>query len=155
MPGGATAAPEMDIGTLMKASSTTASVIDGPLIEALRVALNTTLSAMDPDWDRRFLAARELSEAVPALQAHSLGYCHDTTLALVNVVSGRADVDEVRVRLAVEIFVAAWRTASLRWTVQGGHGGRDALLNLGRVSGCDQFVGFACPSWPDPVDRRV
>ncbi|WP_261986043.1 hypothetical protein [Microbispora sp. CSR-4] len=110
---------------------------------------------MDPDWDRRFLAARELSEAVPALQAHSLGYCHDTTLALVNVVSGRADVDEVRVRLAVEIFVAAWRTASLRWTVQGGHGGRDALLNLGRVSGCDQFVGFACPSWPDPVDRRV
>ncbi|WP_328853914.1 hypothetical protein OHB01_22080 [Microbispora hainanensis] len=28
-------------------------------------------------------------------------------------------------------------------------------LHLGRVSGCDQFVGFACPSWLDPVDRRV
>jgi len=30
-----------------------------------------------------------------------------------------------------------------------------AREELGRVSGCDQFVGFACPSWPDPVDRRV
>ncbi|MEU7690950.1 hypothetical protein OHB01_29315 [Microbispora hainanensis] len=101
---------------------------------------------MDPDWDRRFLAARELSEAVPALQAHSLGYCHDTTLALVNVVSGRADVDEVRVRLAVEIFVAAWRTASLRWTVQGGHGGRDALLNLVEETFAKVPAALACPA---------
>ncbi|MEV0230146.1 TetR/AcrR family transcriptional regulator [Nonomuraea sp. NPDC050786] len=106
--------------------------MNGPLIEALRVALDTTLSTMDPDWDRRFLAARELSEAVPALQAHSLGYCHDTTRALVEVVSGRSesDIDEVRLRLTVEIFVAAWRTASLCWTAQGGHGGREALAKL-------------------------
>ncbi|MEQ4725923.1 TetR/AcrR family transcriptional regulator [Nonomuraea sp. B19D2] len=109
-----------------------AQEMNGPLIEALRVALDTTLSTMDPDWDRRFLAARELSEAVPALQAHSLGYCQDTTRALVKVVSGRSgtDVEEVRLRLTVEIFVAAWRTASLRWTAQGGHGGRDTLTKL-------------------------
>lgn len=106
--------------------------MDGPLLEALRVALDTTLSAMDPDWDRRFLATRELSEAVPALQAHSLGYCQDTTRALVKAVSGSAgaDADEVRLRLAVEIFVAAWRTASLHWTAQGGRGGRDGLMKL-------------------------
>ncbi|ACZ87878.1 TetR/AcrR family transcriptional regulator [Streptosporangium roseum] len=109
-----------------------AQEMNGPLIEALRMALDATLGAMDLDWDRRFLAARELSEAVPALQAHSLGYCQDTTRALVEAVSGRSgtDIDEVRLRLTVEIFVAAWRTASLRWTAQGGHGGREALTKL-------------------------
>ncbi|MET7461755.1 TetR family transcriptional regulator [Nonomuraea sp. NPDC005501] len=109
-----------------------AQEMDGPLIEALRAALDATLSAMDADWDRRFLTARELSEAVPALQAHSLGYCQDTTRALVEVVSGRSEtgVDEWEVRLAVEIFVAAWRTASLRWTAHGGHGGRDTLTKM-------------------------
>ncbi|MDR8411446.1 TetR family transcriptional regulator [Nonomuraea sp. 3-1Str] len=106
--------------------------MDGPLIEALRAALDVTLSAMDADWDRRFLTARQLSEAVPALQAHSLGYCQDTTRALVEVVSGRSEtgVDEWEVRLAVEIFVAAWRTACLRWTAHGGHGGRDTLTKM-------------------------
>ncbi|MFF9280185.1 TetR/AcrR family transcriptional regulator [Streptomyces griseosporeus] len=104
----------------------------GPLLDALRVTLDATLESMDPDWDRRFLATRELSEAVPALQAHSLGYCQDTTHALVEAVYGSAGagVGEVRVRLTVEIFVAAWRTACLRWTAQGGAGGRDALRKL-------------------------
>ncbi|WP_406318124.1 TetR/AcrR family transcriptional regulator [Streptosporangium sp. NBC_01639] len=106
--------------------------LNGPLLEALRVALDATLGAMDLDWDRRFLATRALSEAVPALQAHSLGYCQDTTRALVEAVGNRSDtdIDEVRLHLIVEIFVAAWRTASLRWTAQGGHGGRDALTKL-------------------------
>ncbi|MFI0975536.1 TetR/AcrR family transcriptional regulator [Streptomyces sp. NPDC021093] len=114
----------------------TAQEMTGPLLEALRAALNTTLGAMDSDWDRRFLATRELSETVPALQAHSLGYCQDTTRALGEAVSGRAGdragdrTDEVRRRLTVEIFVAAWRTASLGWTEQGGRGGRDALVKL-------------------------
>ncbi|MEE1753207.1 TetR/AcrR family transcriptional regulator [Streptomyces sp. SP18CS02] len=104
----------------------------GPLLDALRAALHTTLTAMDPDWDRRFLATRELSEGVPALQAHSLGYCQDTTRAIVETLNGRAgeDVNEVRLRLTVEIFVAAWRTASLRWTALGGDGGRDGLTEL-------------------------
>ncbi|NUW38753.1 TetR/AcrR family transcriptional regulator [Nonomuraea rhodomycinica] len=109
-----------------------AQELTGPLIEALRTTLVTTLGDMDLDWDRRFLAARELSEAVPALQAHSLGYCQDTTRALVAAVSDRSggDVAEVRARLTVEIFVAAWRTASLRWTARRGSGGRDALVAL-------------------------
>ncbi|MFJ4324630.1 TetR/AcrR family transcriptional regulator [Streptomyces tricolor] len=106
--------------------------LDGPLLDTLRRALDTTLGAMDPDWDRRFLATRELSEGVPALQSHSLGYCQDTTRAMVETVTERArgDIDEVRLRLTVEIFVAAWRTASLRWTAQGGRGGRDGLMKL-------------------------
>lgn len=105
---------------------------DGPLLDALQAVLHTTLSAMDPDWDRRFLTTRKLSEGVPALQAHSLGYCQDTTRTLIEAVNGRAgdNVDEVRLRLTVEIFVAAWRTASLRWTALGGDGGRDGLTKL-------------------------
>ncbi|MBX7550434.1 TetR/AcrR family transcriptional regulator [Streptomyces sp. NPDC004232] len=106
--------------------------LDGPLLELLRVALDTTLGAMDPDWDRRFLATRELSDGVPALQAHGLGYCQDTTQTIVETVTARSGVgvDEVRLRLTVEIFVAAWHTASLHWTAQGGRGGRDGLMKL-------------------------
>ncbi|MGW2265394.1 TetR/AcrR family transcriptional regulator [Streptomyces koyangensis] len=107
--------------------------LDGPLLDALRRALATTLAAMDPDWDRRFLATRELAESTPALQVHSQGYCQNTTDALVETVNARVgtgtgtDTDGVRLRLTVEIFVAAWRTASLHWTTQGGPGGRDGL----------------------------
>ncbi|MGA5428477.1 TetR/AcrR family transcriptional regulator [Streptomyces koyangensis] len=107
--------------------------LDGPLLDALRRALGTTLAAMDPDWDRRFLATRELAESTPALQVHSQGYCQNTTDALVGTVNARVgtgtgtDTDGVRLRLTVEIFVAAWRTASLHWTTQGGPGGRDGL----------------------------
>ncbi|GAA2734446.1 TetR/AcrR family transcriptional regulator [Streptomyces nogalater] len=109
-----------------------AARLDGPLLEALRVALDATLEAMDADWERRFLATRELSESVPVLQAHSLGYCQDTTRAMVETLAGRsgAGVDDSRLRLTVEIFVAAWRTACLRWTAQGGEGGRDGLTRL-------------------------
>ncbi|MQY02228.1 TetR/AcrR family transcriptional regulator [Actinomadura macrotermitis] len=103
---------------------------DGPLLKVLHAALDTTLGAMDPDWDRRFLAARELSELVPALQAHSLGYCHDTTRALIRAVGGRSDADPMRLHLVVEVFVAAWRTASLHWAAQHGEGGRAALRTL-------------------------
>ncbi|MFF5530859.1 TetR/AcrR family transcriptional regulator [Streptomyces cinerochromogenes] len=106
--------------------------LDGPLLETLRVALDTTLGAMDPDWDRRFLATRALSEGVPALQAHSLGYCQETTRAIVETVTegARTDVDRMRLQLTVEIFVAAWHTASLQWTAQGAQGGRDTLMKL-------------------------
>ncbi|OWA04783.1 hypothetical protein B9W68_26320 [Streptomyces sp. CS227] len=58
-----------------------------PLCGVLRAAPpRTTLGAMSPDWDGRFRTARELSESVPALQAHSLGYRQDTTRALVGAV---------------------------------------------------------------------
>ncbi|MET7508208.1 TetR family transcriptional regulator [Streptomyces albidoflavus] len=103
--------------------------LDGPLLDALRRALGTTLAAMEPDWDRRFLATRELAESTPALQVHSQGYCQHTTDALVETVNARVHTraDEVRLRLTVEIFVAAWRTASLHWTTRGGQGGRAGL----------------------------
>ncbi|MFC5180810.1 TetR/AcrR family transcriptional regulator [Actinomadura harenae] len=105
---------------------------EGPLVDVLHAALHTTLDSMDADWDRRFLAARDLCDTVPALQAHSLRYCHDTTQAIIDQVSARRGVspDDVHLRLAIEIVVASWRTASLAWTAQKGRGGRAALTGL-------------------------
>jgi AcrR family transcriptional regulator len=109
-----------------------AARLEGPLLDVLRVALEATLEAMDPDWDRRFLATRELSESVPVLRSHGLGYCQDTTTAIVATLAGRsgAGTDALRLRLTVEIFVAAWHTVCLHWTAQGGRGGRDGLAHL-------------------------
>ncbi|MEV6809035.1 TetR/AcrR family transcriptional regulator [Streptomyces sp. NPDC017405] len=124
------------------------SRLDGPLLEALRTALDTTLGALDPDWDRRFLATRELSEGVPALQSHGLGYCQETTRAIVDTVTERsgAGVDEIRLRLTVEIFVAAWHTASLHWTAQGGQGGRDGLMKLVEETFARIPEALTCPA---------
>ncbi|WP_424217232.1 TetR/AcrR family transcriptional regulator (plasmid) [Streptomyces sp. BI20] len=112
-----------------------------PLLEALRELLESTLAAMDPDWERRFLATRRLADGVPALRAHSLGYCQDTTRALVEAVSGEPEktgdggagdgaggsAARIRRGLTVEVFVAAWRTASSEWTAAGGRDGRAGL----------------------------
>ncbi|MEV5571332.1 TetR/AcrR family transcriptional regulator [Spirillospora sp. NPDC052269] len=105
---------------------------EGPLLDVLHAALHTTLAALEPDWDRRFLATRDLCDTVPTLQAHSLRYCHDTTQALVDQVSARRGVpsDDVHLRLAIEIVVSTWRTASVTWTAQQGRGGRKALTDL-------------------------
>ncbi|MCP2338656.1 TetR/AcrR family transcriptional regulator [Actinomadura rupiterrae] len=105
---------------------------EGPLVDQLHAALHTTLDAMDPDWDRRFLAARDLCDTVPALQAHSLRYCHETTQAMIARVSALRAVapDDVHLRLAVEIVVAGWRTAALTWTARKGEGGRRGLTAL-------------------------
>lgn len=105
---------------------------EGPLVDLLHAALHTTLATMDADWDRRFLAARDLCDTVPGIQAHSLRYCHDTTQAIVDQVGARrgASPGDVHLRLAIEIVVSAWRTASLAWTARKGEGGRSALTAL-------------------------
>ncbi|MFC4906700.1 TetR/AcrR family transcriptional regulator [Actinomadura gamaensis] len=105
---------------------------EGPLVDLLHAALHDTLATMGPDWDRRFLTARHLCDTVPALEAHSLRYCHETTRAMIDQVSARRAVDpsDVRLRLAVEIVVSAWRTAALTWTAREGEGGRAGLTTL-------------------------
>ncbi|AXQ58104.1 MULTISPECIES: hypothetical protein [Streptomyces] len=62
-------------------------------------------------------------------QAHSLGCRQDATRARVGAVHARAggQADGVRLRLTVEIFGAAWRTAFLSRTTRGGEGGRAGL----------------------------
>ncbi|WP_067818446.1 TetR/AcrR family transcriptional regulator [Actinomadura kijaniata] len=103
---------------------------DGPVLETLGRGLVATLRRMDADWERRFLAARELCASVPAVQAHSLGYCNDTTQALIAGAGARLglDVGDARLRMVVELAIAAWRTAALAWTGKGGEGGRAGLV---------------------------
>ncbi|MEU7264088.1 TetR/AcrR family transcriptional regulator [Streptomyces sp. NEAU-PBA10] len=133
-----------------------------PLLGVLRAAPpRTTLDAMSPDWDGRFRTVRELSESVPAPQAHSLGYRQDTTRALVSTVYARADGqgDEVRLRLTVEIFVAAWRITFLFWTGRRGAARRPGRArgtvrcHLRRASGKVHRTRQRSPNRPDPRRR--
>ncbi|MFI6519159.1 TetR/AcrR family transcriptional regulator [Spirillospora sp. NPDC050679] len=102
----------------------------GPVLEALGRSLIATLERRDADWERRFLAARELCASVPAVQAHSLGYCNRTTEALIARTGARLGMgeDDVRLRMVVETAIAAWRTAALAWAAAGGKGGRAGLV---------------------------
>ncbi|WP_433323235.1 TetR/AcrR family transcriptional regulator [Spirillospora sp. CA-294931] len=105
--------------------------LDGPVIPALHRALAATIGRMDEAWERRFLSARALCAAVPAVRAHSLGYCDDTSTALAALLAARLPLsaEDPRVPLAAEITIAAWRSAALTWTGAGGTGGRTALLH--------------------------
>src|SRR4051794_36648022 len=45
-----------------------------------------------------------------------------------------------------EIFVAAWRTASLRWTAQGGHGGCNTLMKLVEETFAEILAALTSPA---------
>ncbi|MFE7675688.1 hypothetical protein ACFU5N_26210 [Streptomyces albidoflavus] len=88
------------------------------------------------------------------LQAHSLGCRQDATRALAGAVHTRVggQADEVRLRLTVEIFVAAWRTAFLSWTTRGGEGGRRPLR---RAAGGAYRTGLTPVGEGGRGDRRI
>ncbi|MBB5084491.1 TetR/AcrR family transcriptional regulator [Nonomuraea endophytica] len=105
--------------------------IRGPVTAAFLTAVRTALGRMDDGWAERFLATRALCARVPAVEAHSLRYCNDTTRAAVERLAARLGRDrgDVSLSLAVEISIAAWRHAALTWTDDGGEGGLPGLLD--------------------------
>ncbi|GHC84658.1 TetR/AcrR family transcriptional regulator [Streptomyces flavofungini] len=96
----------------------------GPLHELLRDVLLTTLDRMpDEQWARRVLLSRRLAARNPSMDAHGLAFCDRTGRAAVAVVVRRFDLggvpddpDHVRVRLAVDLLVAAWHRGLDAWT---------------------------------------
>ncbi|WP_433423364.1 TetR/AcrR family transcriptional regulator [Microtetraspora malaysiensis] len=103
----------------------------GLVVDVFRDALQVSLARLDEDWEQRFLATRALCETAPTLEAHSLRYCNQTTQAAVERFGLLLGLDPVdaRLRLAVEISIAAWRHAATAWTGAAGEGGRAGLLS--------------------------
>jgi AcrR family transcriptional regulator len=104
--------------------------LTGPLLAALEDTLFAAVADMADGWERRFRASRALADRTPALTAHSLGHCADVTDAVVRSVARRSpnsSTGELRVRLLLELMLAAWRCALKEWAQAPGDPGRDAL----------------------------
>ncbi|MEU5105450.1 MULTISPECIES: helix-turn-helix domain-containing protein [unclassified Streptomyces] len=107
-----------------------AQPLTGPLLTALEDTLFAAVADMADGWERRFRVSRALADRTPALTAHSLGHCADVTDALVRSVARRrpdSATDELRVRLLLELMLAAWRSALKEWARAPGEPGRDEL----------------------------
>lgn len=96
--------------------------LQGPLLAIQQAVLTDTLAAMPDDWADRFTASRRIAEATPALNAHSLRFCADTSDAAVDTVIdrlGTAAPDRILVHLSLDTMIAAWHWAQREWTEQG------------------------------------
>ncbi|MER8236219.1 TetR family transcriptional regulator [Streptomyces sp. NPDC094049] len=90
----------------------------GPLLGVFHRALTGALERMDEDWEHQFAASRRLVENTPALTAASLQHCAETSTDILDLLARRLpplDADDVRLRIALEITVAAWRCALRDW----------------------------------------
>jgi AcrR family transcriptional regulator len=107
-----------------------------PALEALQAALTTAIKAMDEDWAVRFLTARRLAGHSPVLWDHSVLSSIKVQGRLVELLEERLGIDsrdDVRLRLAPEFALSAWRCGARNWVAgrpfggRRGHGGRQSL----------------------------
>lgn len=107
--------------------------VSGPVLGVLHRALISALHRMGEDWEPQFSASRRLVERTPALTAASLQRCAETSGGILDVLARRLpplDPEDVRLRIALEITVAAWRCALRDWARGPAGSGRAELIAL-------------------------
>jgi AcrR family transcriptional regulator len=127
------------------------------LLELLQEALLAALGAMPEDgWAERVEVSCRLADATPSMRAHGLQFCDRTTrtaIALLRERFGFAEHD-LRVRLAVDLLVAAFHCALEEWTFRPGPAGRDELAARLRAAFAavpgSMTLRVSAPSGPDP-----
>ncbi|MFD0278193.1 hypothetical protein ACFVHB_30385 [Kitasatospora sp. NPDC127111] len=112
--------------------------LDGrPVLAALQEALFTALDRMAEEertteaggptdtWARRTLRSRRLAVDTPSMDAHGLRFCDRTIATAEEVLHGRlglpAGARELRLRLALDLLVAAFHAALSAWVLADGH----------------------------------
>lgn len=113
----------------------TRTPVRGPVLPALRDALTGAVCGMSEDWEVRFLRTRRLISRTPALWNHSLLLSWRLQERLTEELERKLGVDgreDVRLRLAGEFALGAYRVGARNWTAgrgtgARGRGGRTAL----------------------------
>ncbi|QKW35643.1 TetR family transcriptional regulator [Actinomadura sp. NAK00032] len=103
--------------------------LDGVILDELRDALTEVAVALDPGWDRRYVATRKLILASPALLAYVDYYRTGVERRVVACLAGKLglDGDDMRLQVLAELTTTAWSVAARDWVRNNAHGGRDHL----------------------------
>ncbi|MFC4911624.1 TetR/AcrR family transcriptional regulator [Actinomadura gamaensis] len=103
---------------------------DGVVLDGLRDALTDAAVALDPDWDRRYVATRKLILATPALLAYVDHHRTGVERQVVACLAGELGLDDGDLRLQVlaELTTTAWSVAARDWVRDDARGGRDLLV---------------------------
>jgi AcrR family transcriptional regulator len=123
-------APTQDMWGAFLVELETGTPVGGTLLEVLEHTLLAVLAAMPEDgWVERVEVSCRLAEATPSVRAHGLQFCDRTTRAAIAILRDRFGFAErdLRVRLAVDVLVAAWHCALEEWTSRRGPASRDEL----------------------------
>jgi AcrR family transcriptional regulator len=129
-------APTHDMWTVFLAELRVREATEGTtLLELLQDTVLAALAGMPRDgWAERAGASCRLATATPAMSAHGLQFCDRTTRAAMGIVAERFGVaeDDLRVRLALDLLVSAFRGALERWASRPGGAGREELAECVR-----------------------
>jgi AcrR family transcriptional regulator len=130
----------------------TATDLHGDVLTALRTALVDTISGMNDDWPRRFLATRRLAAGHNGLRKHSLVMASHHQVQIVEQLEAKLGWDgreDVRLRLLGEITFGAYRVGAKNWTAGRG-AGADSRGEGGRATLAAR-VSEASDAIPDAV----
>jgi AcrR family transcriptional regulator len=104
--------------------------LSGAILGELHDTLAAAVTGLDPGWDQRFRATRLLFIAEPALlkyiEHYRAGIKNQVIACLADKL--RLDVEDLRLRLVVELTITAFSVSGRHWVHDGGRGGRAALL---------------------------
>jgi AcrR family transcriptional regulator len=124
-------APTQDMWGAFLAELEASEPTGGTLLELLQDTLLAALGAMPEDgWAERVETSCQLTAATPSMRAHGLEFCDRTTRAAITLLRERFGFAEhdLRVRLAVDLLVAAFHCGLEEWTFRPGPAGRDELV---------------------------
>ncbi|MEU5700948.1 TetR/AcrR family transcriptional regulator [Streptomyces aurantiacus] len=96
------------------------------LFGAYKDALFAALEQMTDGWERSFRVSRTLADRTPALTAHSLRFCSETSANVVRIVADRLAgrspgrpsgqfPGHTELRLLLDLMLAAWHRALETW----------------------------------------
>jgi AcrR family transcriptional regulator len=123
-------APSQDLWGAFLVELETGAPAGGTLLEVLEHTLLAALAAMPEEgWVERLEVSCRLAEATPSMRAHGLQFCDRTTRTVIAILRERFGFAEhdLRVRLAVDVLVAAFHCALEEWTFRPGPASRDEL----------------------------
>jgi AcrR family transcriptional regulator len=150
-------APTQDLWAAFLVELEASVPASGTLLELLQEALLAALGAMPEDgWAERVEVSCRLADATPSMRAHGLQFCDRTTctaIALLRERFGFAEHD-LRVRLAIDLLVAAFHCALEEWTFRPGPASRDELAARLRAAFAavpgSMTLRVSAASGPDP-----
>jgi AcrR family transcriptional regulator len=150
-------APTHDMWAAFLAELETSRPTGDTLLDLLQDTLFAALAAMPREgWAERVARSRRLAAITPSMNAHGLQFCDRTTRAAITLLRERFGFAEhdLRVRLALDLLVAAFHCALEEWTFRPGAASRDELAArlleaFAAVPG-SVTVGVSSASGPDP-----